>query len=257
MVLDALLGGLPADRPVTGVQVGIHWTIVGLAEGPGGEPAHWGIAKTLLPVEGPGHSHEHEEGSVIEAGRLHTYSAHELIGLIRDGSGPERSIGWAALNALYAPDRSRCVELNARDFLLEHGRGKRIAVIGHFPFVEKLRGAAQDVWVLELNPAPGDLPASAAEDVLPQADIVAVTSLTLLNDTFEPLAKLWRPDATVLLLGPSTPFAPVLFEMGVDYLSGTEIVDPEVASRHVGQGACFKQMEGVQLLTMAKDGAPA
>src|SRR5688572_23261841 len=108
MVLDALLGGLPADRPATGVLVGIHGTTVGLAEGPGSEPPRWGIAKTLLPEEGPGHSHEHEKGSVIEAGRLHTYSAHELVGLIRDGSGPERSIGWAALNALYAPDRSRC-----------------------------------------------------------------------------------------------------------------------------------------------------
>lgn len=255
MVLDTLLGELPADRPAMGVNVGVHWTTVGLREGPAGEPARWGIAKTLLPEEGPGHSHEHDEGSVIEAGNLHTYSAHELVGLIRDGSGPERSIGWAALNALYVPDRSRAVELNAREFLLERGAGKRVAVIGHFPFVDKLRDAAQELWVLELNPAPGDLPADAAAGVLPQADIVAVTSLTLVNGSFEGLSTLWRPEATILLLGPSTPFAPALFDLGVDYLSGTDIVDPEVANRHVGQAASFKQMKGVELLTMARERA--
>lgn len=252
-LLHELLGNLPRDRAVQDVHIGIHWTTVGLAGGPNGASPRWGIAKTLLPEEGAGHQHEHAEGSVVHAGRLQTCSAHELSDLAHSHSGPERSVGWAAINALYAPDRRRCVTLNARDFLLERGAGRRVVVVGHFPFVRKLRGVVESLWVLELNPAVGDLPASAAPEVIPQADIVAVTSLTLVNDTFESVAELWRPDATVILLGPSTPFAPLLFDRGVDYLSGTEIVNAELANRTICQGASFKQVEGVELLTMARD----
>lgn len=252
---DDLLASLPVDRGVVGVHIGIHWTTVGLAEGPNGEPARWGMAKTLLPEERPGHRHEHASGSVAKAGTLQTCTAHELAALALSHSGPEQSVGWAAINALNAPDESRCVELNAGDFLLERGQGKRVVVVGHFPFVRQLRPVVGELWVLELNPAPGDTPAGAAPEVVPQADVVAVTSLTLLNGTFGGLAGLWRADATVILLGPSTPFSPLLFDYGIDYLSGTDIVDPERANRTICQGASFKQVQGVRLLTMAQ--APA
>lgn len=251
-VLDDLLAALPADRPAQEVHIGIHWTTVGLASGPGGQPARFGLAKTLLPQEGPGHNLEH--GSVADAGRLQEHSAHALAHLARSPSGPERAVGWAAINALVVPDPARCVELNARDYLVEHGAGKRVVVVGHFPFVEQVRRAARQLWVLELNPAPGDTPASAAPEVLPQADIVAVTSLTLLNDTFEQLTSLWRRDATVMLLGPSTPFSPLLFDHGIGILSGTEIVDPALANRCICQGASFQQVRGVRLLTMTRAG---
>ena len=66
--------------------------------------------------------------------------------------------------------------------------------------------------MLELAPQAGDLPASAAAEVIPQADVVALTSMTLLNHTFDGLLALRRPDAQVMLLGPSTPLAPLLFD---------------------------------------------
>ncbi len=252
--LDELLSALPGDRPVKEVHIGIHWTTVGLGGGPLGEAARTGLAKTMLPQEGPGHHHEHNHGSVAEAGHLHEQSAHALARLARSTSGPERGIGWAAINALLPPDERLCVELNARDYLTEYGAGKRVAVVGHFPFVEAVRETAKQLWVLELNPGPGDLPASAAPDVLSEADIIAVTSLTLINDTFEELAALWRREATVMMLGPSTPFSPLLFERGVSILSGTVVVDPALANRCVCQGASFRQVQGVRLLTMKRDG---
>jgi len=249
-IVDDLLDSLPANRPVREVNIGLHWTSVWLEAGPSGEPARCGLAATLPPHEGPGHSHER----VADAGLLEEHSAHALAQLARSPIGPEHSIGWATINALIPVDETLCIELNARDFLLDQGRGKRVAVVGHFPFVEKLRAAVSQLWVLELNPAPGDLHASMAPRILPQADVVAVTSLTLLNDTFEELAALWRPDATVLLLGPSTPFSPLLFERGVDVLSGTQVVDPVQMNRCVRQGACFQQIRGVRLLNMIRPG---
>jgi hypothetical protein len=108
--------------------------------------------------------------------------------------------------------------------------------------------------VLELAPRPGDLPASAAAEVIPQADMVALTSMTLLNHTFDGLLALRRPDAQVMLLGPSTPLAPLLFERGVHLLSGAVVEDVDAVLRGVSEGAGFRQLHrlGVRLVTMMK-----
>jgi uncharacterized protein (DUF4213/DUF364 family) len=52
-----------------------------------------------------------------------------------------------------------------------------------------------------------------------------------------------------MLLGPSTPLSPVLFEYGVDVISGARVVDAKAVSRTVGRGASFREVEGVKLLT--------
>jgi len=127
--------------------------------------------------------------------------------------------------------------------------------VGHFPFVERVRQAVGACWVLELAPRPGDLPAERADELLPQADVVALTGTSLINHTFDDLIALCRPDAFVLLLGASAPLTPVLFEVGVSATSGTRVVDPQAVLRLVGQGATFRQIKrggGVRLLTMMR-----
>ena len=102
--------------------------------------------------------------------------------------------------------------------------------------------------------AAGDLPASAAAEFIPQADIVALTSMTLLNHTFDGLLALRRPDAQVMLLGPSTPLTPLLFDRGVDLLSGAIVEDIDAVLRGVSQGAGFRQLHrlGVRLVTLTR-----
>jgi len=56
----------------------------------------------------------------------------------------------------------------------------------------------------------------------------------------------------VMILGPSTPLMPILFEHGIDYLSGSRIIDETAAIRTIQQGAGFPQVEGVQVVTMVK-----
>ncbi|NIO72626.1 MAG: hypothetical protein GTN71_27310, partial [Anaerolineae bacterium] len=94
-------------------------------------------------------------------------------------------------------------------------------VVGHFPFIPRVREAARQLWVLEKRPGEGDLPAEAASEVIPQADVVAITGTSLINHTFEELIGLCRPEAFVLVLGPTAPLSPVLFNYGVDVISGT------------------------------------
>jgi uncharacterized protein (DUF4213/DUF364 family) len=56
----------------------------------------------------------------------------------------------------------------------------------------------------------------------------------------------------VVMLGDTVPLSPVLFDYGVDALSGTRVVDPDLALRCVSQGANFRQIKGVKRLTMTK-----
>jgi hypothetical protein len=192
---------------------------------------------------------------VVDAGQLLDRSGRELAAMLHSERILEASIGMATFNALLEVDRTPLVEINAADLLLEQGAGKCIAVVGHFPFIERLRAAAKECWVLEQSPGPGDLPADKAAEVLPEADIVALTGTSLLNHTFDDLMALCRSDAFVLLLGPSVPMAPVLFEAGINALSGTLVDDPEQVMMSLSQGATFRQIKrggGLRLLTWVK-----
>jgi len=35
---------------------------------------------------------------------------------------------------------------------MEKGKGKRIAVVGHFPFIPMVRGCSKELWVTEKTP---------------------------------------------------------------------------------------------------------
>jgi uncharacterized protein len=239
-----LLAGLASSGPVIDVRIGTHWTAV-VVETERGLKA--GLAATQVA-----HGLEYGHPAVREAGKLIGRDARVLADLALSDSPTERSIGFAALNALIEVDETLCVERNAEEIILERGRGRRVAVVGHFPFVPSVREVAAQCWVLELNPTPGDLPAERAPEVIPQADVVAITGMSLVNGTFESLAALTRPGAYVLLLGATTPLSPVLFEYGVEALSGTILLDIPAALVAISQGANFRQIPGKRLMTMTR-----
>ena len=106
--------------------------------------------------------------------------------------------------------------------------------------------------MIEKHPREGDVAESGSQELIPQADVVAITGSAFVNHTIEDLLHLCSPKAYVIVLGPSTPLSPVLFDYGVDVISGTKVVDPVTVFRHVSQGATFRQMKGVRLLTMKR-----
>ena len=239
---EALLNDLETDAPVRQVLVGAFWTAVVLDT----DPARCGLASTLR-------AETHDNGPPVpQAGRLREHSGRELAEWLRSPRILEASIGMAAYNALLDVDEAACNEVNAEEVILRRGTGCRVAIVGHFPFVERVRQAAGVCWVLELRPRPGDLVAGEAERVLPEADVVALTGTSLLNHTCDDLVGLCRPEASVILLGASAPLSPVLFERGVNAISGTKVVDVPAVLRAVGEGATFRQIPGKRLLTMMR-----
>lgn len=239
-ILDDLLLSLGPDGPVRSVLVGAHWTAVC--------SRHCGLASTLTGQKPHGHER------VREVGHLHLKTALELAELGRSENLLEASIGVAAINSLIQIEQEHVLESNARDVLAEHGRGRAVALVGHFPFIPELRPLTKELWVIEQHPNEGEYPPEAAADLIPQADVVAITGTALINHTLEGLLALCRPGSFVMILGPSTPLSPVIFGHGVAMLSGAWVVDEEAALRTISQGATFQQVEGVRLVAMSKEG---
>jgi len=227
------------DSPVKRVLVGAHWTVVESFAG-------CGMASTTCQPP------PHYNVQVRDVGSLENKTALHLVEYIHSDMWLEAGIGLAALNSLVKIDEGRCTNINAHDLLREKSTGKKVAIIGHFPFVEKLRADAAQLWVLEKQPREGDTPASAAMDILPQCDVVGISATTLINHTLEDILTLCRPNAFKMLIGPSTPMTPILFEYGLDALAGCKVVEPDFVFNRVAQGATFKQVQGVKLLIMQR-----
>jgi uncharacterized protein (DUF4213/DUF364 family) len=189
---------------------------------------------------------------IKEPGRLLEKSASELVRMSFSDSILEAAIGLASINSLIEVDEERCVELNAGDLIAENGRDKKVVIIGHFPFVDKLRHFSRELTVIEKNPREGDLTEEQADVFLPEADVVGVTGSALTNHTIDRLLSMCNPKAYVVVLGDTTPLSPVLFEYGVDAISGTMVIDSEQALSCISQGANFRQIKGIRLLTMIR-----
>jgi len=237
-ILDDLLLTLGPDAAVRSVLVGAHWTAVC--------SRHCGLASTMTGEKPHGHER------VREVGRLQLKTAVELAELARSENLLEASIGVAAINSLIEVEGGRLRESNAKDVLIEQGRCRVVALVGHFPFIPELRPLTKDLWVIERRPIEGEFPADAAASLIPQADVVAITGTALINHSLDGLLALCRPDSFVMILGPSTPLSPVLFGYGVAMLSGACVIDEEAAIRTISQGATFQQVEGVRLVVMGK-----
>ena len=92
--------------------------------------------------------------------------------------------------------------------------------------------------------------------LLPQVEVAAISSTTLLNHTLDGILAELHPECYTVLLGPSTPMAPLLFDQGIDALCGSVVVDPERVLACLSQGATFRQVGGIRHVTAVTGGHP-
>jgi uncharacterized protein (DUF4213/DUF364 family) len=176
-------------------------------------------------------------------GKLRGRLARDLLKETEASSGIRRAVGVATMNALAAmcwerratPDVELQIGVDAYD-AANIVAGEHVVVVGAFvPFLKALKRVRQPFTVLEMDSAtlkPDELahfrPAEQASEVVPDADCVLITGTTLLNDTLENLLALCRPDARVVLVGPTVGLYPDAFlRRGVDVLGGVHVTMPD------------------------------
>jgi len=228
-----------ADHPVRRAVIGMHWTVV--------ESLHLGMALTLRPSSCP---------EVEDAGRLVGQSAQALAKRLLSGNTLEASPGLAALNSLIG---SRGTDGSVNPRILALSRGRTVVVFGRFPFTAEIRRVARLTHALEIDPRPDELPATAAEAVIPDADVVVITASALINKTMPRLLELSRGKICIVL-GPSTPMNEVLLDHGAEILEGVRLTDAEPLAMCIGQGVKrFGRLLGTPpiLLIRGKLGQPS
>ena len=243
-LIDAVFDTLP-NCNVVKVCVGLHWTAV-VVDVQGEQRC--GLASSLVG------NHIHGVPDVPRAGLLEQMKGLELAAFVQESQFALSSIGVATINALLPRQPNKWSDVNAEEVIAKQGNGKSVALVGHFPFISRLRPQVRELSVLEQNPQPGELPSNLAEEIIPQADVVAITGTTLINHTLDDLLALCSPDAVVILLGPSTFMSPILFDHGVDLLCGSVVTNIKSVLKTVQQGGNFRQVHsaGVRLVSMSR-----
>jgi len=245
-IYDAILAQIPRDATIEDVSVGIFWTFVKTQYGAGM------CASAHRWIEDP-------PGAIIErAGSLVGTPVHELAPLYTSASLTARALAIASASAACGQMTGTCQPMRAQDLLAqkcaEASRKQHIALIGHFHFADELRalGHKLDVFELENRCEPGDIPVTRARQLLCDADILVMTSSTLITHATEELISYARPDTFNMIVGPSVPLSPVLWDFGLDAVCGSVVNDAEHTARAVREGANHRQLIGCEKVCYLK-----
>ncbi|MFP4687363.1 MAG: Rossmann-like domain-containing protein [bacterium] len=173
-----------------------------------------------------------------DSGSLHHKDALQLARFALRPHTVDSVVGMAVINAALAGaiEADSDIEGDVMKYI-KLNPGEKWGMVGNFcPLVPRLEKEV-DLYVFEREINDKYLyPDWAAEQYLPQMDVVILSGTTVTNNTFDRLVSLCEKAREVVLLGPSTPLAPeVMSEKGVTLLSGTVIEEPEKAMTMVSQ----------------------
>ena len=221
-----------------------------------GSPAGDGLRAAGVAFLGPRQRRSAETvDELVAATRGHPVG--ETAQWLCEGDALERTaLGAAAVNALLALqlDRSgtQLGDENGLDMLARESVGETLAVVGRFPYLDEIRAKATTSWVLELEPEGDEVGPQGAADVLGQAQVVGITGSTIANGTLEGLLEKCRRDAFIVLIGPSTPLSPVLFEYKVSALCGVLADDPAQTLASIVNEGSTRRIPGTRAVSLRR-----
>lgn len=237
------------SAPVERVCIGQVWTLVRVN-------GHTGLCMTP-----PSYSR-----MLTWSGDLCGRPASEVIAWLDSWQPFETTLAVATLNAVLRGSADCAAMLaearalgggNLRVFssLREKLGDGLITVIGRYPGLDEVL-EGRDYVCIERNPSERDLPAQAAESLLPQSRWAFVTASALANRTLPRLLELCHNPETVLM-GPSLPWSRQWFDQGCDHLAGVEVVDEDVLWRIAMEGGGVRIFQGgVAYRLLAQEGRP-
>lgn len=237
-IYNLLLQSASTDTVVKEIIIGLTWTYcssegIGLCMSPG-QPTR------TLPW----------------SGTLVNQKIKDLAPWLKSWDSYQATIGMAAINAvinasspLIAASTPLYPKVSGNLAVFEHFlpliRGKKVVVIGRYPGLSQYEQEI-DLKVLERQPTSQDLPDTACEYILPEADWVFLTATSIVNKTFPRLVELSQ-NAKLVLIGPTVPWLPELKEMGINYLAGITVTHKELLRQTIAEGGGTRIFEtGVQ-----------
>ena len=232
-------------KTVEMLSVGLGYTAVATSDG--------GIGLAYTALEGKHGCSVVGPDSHFEGG-----PALDLLTEITADHPVHRSMALALVNALNHGEALALPEDRSNDLLFEQlgiPGAHRIAMVGFFqPLIARLKQLGTTVEVIDTGRNIGN-PVDFTDKLRHWADAVILTSTAILNGTADDLLAAVRPQARVVMIGPSTPLVAEAFaDLPVHVLAGTVPVQRDAtfqAIRH-GKGTPALQKFGRKVYRILK-----
>ncbi len=226
------------------IRIGVFYTGVVLSSG------HAGMSYTPVQEIPEAVCCPRSHAKMPAAGELLNRPITELMDYALDDNVLKAAVGMATLNALsavlLAKDDCRYKPSaygNALD-LIEITDKDTVAMVGAFPpFIKRIQEITNKLFVIDKNPkvvGKGDTikieSADRLEEIIPQANILVITGVTLINHTLGPILDLAGKASEIVVVGPTASIYPgPLFERGVTVMGGVRITDAERMIHLIGE----------------------
>ncbi len=216
------------------VRIGVFYTGVILSSG------HAGMSYTPVQEIPEAVCCPRSHARMPAAGKLSDMQITELMDYALDDNALKAAVGMATLNALsailladdtcqYKPSSYG----NALD-LIDITSEDTVAMVGAFPpFIKRIQEITKNLFVIDKNPkvvGKGDTikieSADRLKEIIPRANILVITGVTLVNHTLGPILELAENANEVVVVGPTASVYPEpLFKRGVTVMGGVRITD--------------------------------
>ncbi len=186
------------------------------------------------------------------SGRLAGRSARAYLSDLEHPNILRKTLAIATLNALSsyywegAKDLTYEIEsgVDAFDRVVIPEGGKSVVVGALVPILKQLIKAEADFTVLEQDPRTLKgkelehyAPPEMASRVVPDADLLVITGTTVINDTLPGLLDLAKPNAKIIVTGPTASMVPdSFFRRGVTTTGGILVTKPDELLDLISEG---------------------
>ena len=178
----------------------------------------------------------------------------EVAQLLLQPTGLSMALGLAAMNCAIDNSKAEIESKRIQEIVAEYGQEGETALVGNFPFTGWLRDNVRCLHLFELQENSDKLPRNQWETVLPRIKTAAITSTVFLTRYASYFLRHLQ-QASCIMIGPSTPLTPLLFEENIDILAGSRIIDPERVMSNMRIKKSYSQLAkagGIEFVAMYK-----
>jgi len=226
------------------IRIGVFYTGVVLNTG------HAGMSYTPIQEIPEAVCCPRSHAKMPVSGKLLNMQIAELMDYALDDNALKAAVGIATINALSAIllEDEACQYKpsaygNALDLVKITGEDT-VAMVGAFPpFIKRIQEITKKLFVIEKNPrvaGKGDMieiePEARLREIIPQANIIVITGVTLVNHTLGPVLELAKNASEIIVVGPTASVYPEpLFARGVTVMGGVRIADAAKMIHLIGE----------------------